>query len=234
MRTIYQRELDGLKDISDLGHRFNYAFAIERSILQCAALSALEYYARAFRGFATCNVVELARQMLSPGDSTPIDTLDQLIPIFRQNGWSACAKGWFESYPLEAPVRIPAPHNYTPLVKTLKEWVAFRNDRSGHGVVDAQTVASKLEWLEGVAASTAHVLYDLIPIATTNNEALVMSAPEGEIPIESLKIVDGKAIVFRRIQKTSDSWKLGYQTLNHETSSKGYYLLPNSTPLLTL
>lgn len=233
MRTIYRRELDSLKDIPDPGHRFDYAFAIERSILQCAALVALEYYARAFRGFATCNVVELARQMLSPGDSTPIDTLDRLIPLFRQNGWSACAKGWFEPYPFEAPVLIPGQHNYTPLVRTLNEWVAFRNDRS-HGVVDAQTVASKVKRLEGVAASTVDVLNDLIPIVTANDGALVISAPEGEVPIESLKIVDGKAIVIRRIQKTTDSWKLVYHTLNQETSSKGYYLLPNSIPLLTL
>lgn len=76
MQTIYNQELDTLKDIPDRGHRFNYVLAIERSILQCAALVALEYYARTSRGFATCDVVELARQMLSPGDSTPMDILD--------------------------------------------------------------------------------------------------------------------------------------------------------------
>lgn len=234
MRTIYKRQVDGLKDIPDPGHRFNYTFAIERSILQCAALAALEYFARAFRGLATYNVVELAREMLSPGDSTPIDTLDRLIPLFRQSGWSACANGWFEPFPLDARLLISAQQNYTPLVRTLGEWVRFRNDRSGHGVADAQTIASKLEWLEGVATSTLQVLNDLIPIATSDGQALAISAPEGEISIESLKIITGKAIVIRRINKTSDSWKLRYQTLDQETSSEGYYLLPNSTPLLTL
>lgn len=234
MQTIYKRELDALTDILDLGHRFNYVLALERSILQCAAIAALEYYARTYRSSAVGDIVELARQMLSPVDSTPIETLDRLIPLFRQNGWSGCAKGWFETNALESSALESQHYDSTPLVRTLKEWVTFRNDRSGHGVVDTQTVVSKLGWLEAIAARTLGVLNSLVPVVQKHNQPLIIITPDGEVPIESVRIVDGNAIVIRRIQKASDSWKVVYYPLNHETSSKGFYLLPSNIPLLTL
>jgi tetratricopeptide (TPR) repeat protein len=213
MKKLY---LDQLETLESHGReiRVTHCLAIQRSVLQTAALSALEYILDVDSEFVDSQTAE---EILQPADGTPISVLDGLLPAIRCSGWSSCAIGWYEATPDSDTGELRE-----PLVRELVRWVGFRNERFGHGVVDEATWQSANEWFPPLTRILICVLEPLLP-AVSDDGKLVLYAPNREVKLQTLRLIDGAPLVIRRIKKRGSTWRLEYQRLNLDLASTGSY-----------
>ncbi|SEU37419.1 hypothetical protein SAMN05443639_1243 [Stigmatella erecta] len=225
MRELFARQLETALALPE-GNQFQFLIALTRSILQHAAVSAVEYCASELDE----DDVELsscARQLLAPADGTPLEILDRTIPLIRSSGWGDCAVAWFEA----SSTRKGKGENL-PLSRQVERWVKFRNDRPGHGVVDEATMRDALVWMPGFAECLIEGLAEILPIRTSGKSELELEAPERRLPIKTLRLIDDDAVVIRGITRRGSVWRVKYQTLHAYKSKEDTYEIGESSPIV--
>ena len=229
MRDAFHHQIQVATDHPDKGVGFNYLLAIQRSILQTAAVASIDYFFQVERSFEGVDLNDLLLQMHAPADATPISVLDALVPVVRQNGWSAFAQGWFE--PLgDSDNRVLG----APLVQSLQRWVAFRNSKPGHGVLDLKTISDEFDWLVRLAIHSLGVLDSALPSSRGQSKRLVLSTPFGEYEVPSLVQRDGLPIVIRKIRNRRGAWFIRYQPLDLNESQEFEERLADAAPIVGL
>ncbi len=230
MKTIYLALLSQLRKRPSTGLEFDFFFSMQRSLLQYVAIASIEYYSTSVRDDSAVDLNDILHRIHSPNDSTAVDILDILIPPIRQQGWPSFCQGWFER-----PPEVGQNLLQKPLVTLLTEWVAFRNDRPGHGVVDAHTIETSSPWLIDLIHQSLIVLEQALPIADTGigDDCLSLETPYGSLSLNSLRAPLGKPLVIRKTTCRGGNWRVKYQTLDIEQSREGTYDLDPSSPLIS-
>lgn len=226
MRGLFSREMDLAAGLEDAGLKFGYLISVVRAILQHAAVSALEYCYRHGGDFEEWELAQTAGRLLNPNDGDTHHTLNALIPVIRNCGWSSCCSGWFEN------CEIPGTERETAsLDDHVGFFVGFRNDRPGHGVVDAATIQASLVWLPKLAERLLAGLEDLLPQPRADGH-LELTTPHGILPIETLRLVQNQPILVRRIAHRGSLWKVFYQVLDSARSDEGFVEIKDTSPIV--
>jgi hypothetical protein len=230
VKKTYLQSLQEIETYADTGLAFHFLFAIQRSLLQYAALSAVELYSDTIRDDDAVDINDLLRRVHSPTDATPIDLLDILIPVIRQGGWSSFCLGWYERLPEYEQAAFQ-----DPLVRMLSRWLTIRNDRPGHGVVDEHTVLTQRKWLTDLIRHSLFVLDSALPKYRADDDGghLLISAPAGDFRLKCLHTQNGTPIIVRRIASRHGRWRVQYQTLDIRRSVEGEYELEANSPLVS-
>lgn len=230
MRNRYLSELDEAMAIQDDGRRFSYLLAIERSLLQYTAISTFEYVDFSKTEESAFDRNSLLQALHSLNDSSPLEVLDRLIPVIRGDGWAEFCFGWFESNENAQPASVTV-----PLVTQLQEWVAFRNDRPAHGVLDKRTIDTWTPKLFHIVRATVGALATALPKLKTDELGghLELDTPSGVVDIRSIRVIQGRPLVLRKLRTKSGIWRVIYQTLDSEKSEDGYYELEENSSLLS-
>ncbi len=221
MRRLFEAEIDQAQGCSR-EVRVTHHLAIQRAILQNAAIAALEYLLDIEAESAEPH---LTTELLSPSDGTPVSILDTILPPIRGTGWASCAMGWYET------PATTGSGTTEPLVRELTRWVNFRNERFGHGVVDEATWKTADEWFPRLSKKLTLVLDSLLPVVTDDG-SLVLKCPRRDLTIRSLRLIAGAPFVLRRIKRKASTWRLSYQRLSLSDATEGNFELPES-PLLS-
>jgi tetratricopeptide (TPR) repeat protein len=226
MRTLFSRELDRASHLEDAGLRFGYLISVLRAILQHAAVSALEFCYRHGGDYEEGQLAETAGRLLNPNDGDVHHALNGLIPVIRNGGWTSCCSGWFEN------CEIPGTGQGTArLDNHVGFFVGFRNDRPGHGVVDAATIQTSLLWLPRLVEQLLAGLQDLLPRPKADGR-LELPTPHGLLPIETLRLVQDQPILLRRVAHRGSLWKVFYQVLDSTFSNDGFFEIKDTNPIV--
>jgi tetratricopeptide (TPR) repeat protein len=221
MKALYTAQLASLNTRSR-EVRVTHCLALQRSLLQFVVAAGLEYLLDTDPESVDA---ALAAELLQPSDGTPISLLDSLLPAIRGTGWSSCALGWYETVPTGQTNSVDQ-----PLVRQLTKWVAFRNDRFGHGVTDDVTWQMADTWFPALVAASLDVLSPLLPTIDSRGQ-LVLHSPRSTLQLKLLHLISGSAFVIRRIKKRGSVWRLAYQVLDVDKATEGFYE-PPECPLL--
>lgn len=196
MQNIYQQQLHTAISLPSQAESLSYLTSILRSLLQSLSICALEITTQAT---PTANEDVDLKQFIDrfgqPSDGLPVEILDALIPRIRSLVFRGYMNGWFEKLPGEE----------TSLVVALQNWVAHRNKRLAHGVLDEPTTnfwASKtydlIKKLLAVAAET-------LPTGTRSSMTSTLGGVKVSISVPLT--VSGKAIVINKITSRKGVWK---------------------------
>lgn len=186
--------------ITNNSERLTFLTSVLRSLLQITVVSSFEI----LKLKAPSDEVELTEyidRFAQPSDGVPIDILDSLIPIIRSYVDSQFLHGWYEKEKI----------NEEGLGKQLKNWVQYRNNRPGHGVVDIPT---ELEWCPKTTEllkNCISIFENIIPVYK-NNE-LRYPKEYGNGYFHTPLIINSKAVVIRSIVPVKGIWKLKGQIL---------------------
>jgi hypothetical protein len=168
---------------ADDGIQFNYLMSLIRAVLQYCSYSLVEYWQK-YSPETEETDCEIVKQLLSPSDGSFVSVIDKILPNIKNNLWPNCADSWFKKrvhYVNDEEITIE------PLVNRVNEWVIFRNNRLGNGVVDKETITEKMEWLFELARDIVIGLGDLIPCKMHDKEKLILKIPNYELDIETIK-----------------------------------------------
>jgi len=227
MKNSYNELLRSSLDCLDDGIRFNFLVSILRSLSQAAVVTAFEIYRDLEVGDDGIDINAILRRLHSPSDGDPVEILDQIIPRVRSLHWPSFAAGWFEALPQD-------PGKYsTPLVSRLNEWVSFRNDRPGHGVMDRRVTQEWVIKLPDLVRHALEALADCLPKITHNPVRQVVSTPQGDFQIYTPLTHTGKPIVIRKFRNKRGVWSLDGQVLDLESSQDLRLDIPVSAPTVT-
>lgn len=193
-----QIELVDRKESDDA--KLSYLTAILRAVLQHISVISIELTNETVSG-DYFDLPEYSHRLRRPSDGHPVQILDALIPLLRENVRDYL-HGWFES----------SAKNEEPLRKSVSEWVEFRNNRPGHGVLDGKTVHQWSEKSRNLILELLEVSKDIWP-TVTNNSDLVMPAHLGRFNLATPLAYEGKAVVIRSISIKKGVSKLKGQLL---------------------
>lgn len=219
MYSIYTNQIQLATDLPDARLRVSHIANIIRSILQTCCFSVIEYWSVSDldpEEFPECTVGE---HLFRPSDGHYSIILDTFLPRVRSKLWQSCAVRWYE--------RVPGSDGKganARLANGCQEWVRFRNDRQGHGVLDLYSAEKAQPWLEELAQQILAGLSDLVPQQT--DDGLVLSTPNGPLPLETVRVHKGEAPVVRDIRRRGTGFRVRYQPLNAETSQEATYEIP--------
>lgn len=218
MINIFKAEIERALLLEVESERLTYLTSVLRSILQTASITSLEIVKQLTPDDSSLADSHIQR-FRQPSDGLPIEIIDLVAPHIRAFVSGTFARGWFEKE--KAPAR---------LVDELVEWVAFRNKKTGHGVLSQSDIA---EWAPKTASlcnRSLSVLKDALPI--TRESKTQSLAPEySNLEIETPLIFQGKAIVITKISSKKSIWKLQGQTLCWERSTDFIADLPDNSAL---
>ena len=203
MHSLYQSELAIARGLGPGVAALTHLSSILRSVLQSAAICAIEIVHQAAP--ATEHDTELEGYLDrfgQPSDGLPVEVLDHLVPAIRGLVSRQYFRGWFEVSDAGDP----------PLVAALNEWVRFRNQRLGHGVVDAPTAAL---W----SGKTEALITRLIAVDTgvlPRNTPAGLQLRVGDVEVRSATplVIDDHPIVVTKIGPSRGVWKLHAQLLS--------------------
>jgi len=203
MQSLYQSQLVSARGLGSDVASLTHLSAILRSMLQSAAICAIEIVREAAP--ATEHDTELdgyLDRFGQPSDGLPIEVLDHLVPAIRGLVSRQYFRGWFEATDAGDP----------PLVTQLNEWVRFRNHRLGHGVVDAPTAAL---WSQKTDALITRLLaIDTGVLPRNDNGSLQVRVGDVDVRISTPLVIDGQPIVVSKIGPSKGLWKLHAQLLS--------------------
>lgn len=203
MKSLYLRELDLARTHVSDAESLSYLCSTLRSLLQVIAITALEVARQATPVInGELDIKRFIDRFGHPSDGLPIETLDYLVPVIRSFVSRKYFPGWFEHEEILG----------KPLVAALNEWVTFRNNRPGHGVLDGPTTS---EWALKSAALIERILEkapDTLPVVGPNG----LSAKVGDVvvPIATPLVVDGHAIVVSNVASRKGIWRIRAQMLS--------------------
>ncbi|EOA2958584.1 TPA: hypothetical protein ACGIZ8_000912 [Yersinia enterocolitica] len=202
MREIYIKEKDHANTMQ-ITDKFICLTNTLRSVLQTISISALEL-AKNETSIDEIDLSGIVDRFKKPTDGMPVDIIDKLTPHLRSHFDKRLFTGWYEKDKSSG----------KSLSALLQEWVAFRNKKPGHGVLDKvsmQDWASKTEYLIELCLKTF-----TIPKIDGNN--IYIDIPTGKLKIDFPLIFQGEAIVVTEVIQRQGNWKLQLQTLNYEYS----------------
>lgn len=203
MHDLYQAELEIARGLPSKGDSLSYLSSILRSLLQSAAISAIEVARKTTPSMdSDADLNGFVNRFSQPSDGLPIEVLDTLVPTIRGLVSRQFFRGWFEQV---------GDHQNT-LVAALQEWIQFRNRRPGHGVVDEPNI---VEW----ASKTEQLISRLLAaesgvLPRYRNGELIVIVGGIEVRLATPLVMDGRAIVVSRIAPTKGIWKLHAQLLS--------------------
>jgi len=203
MHDLYQAELEVARALPSDVEVLTHLSSILRSLLQTAALGAIEIVHQAAP--ATDHDIELARfldRFAQPSDGLPIEVLDHLVPTIRSLVSRQYFRGWYEA----------TDAGDGALVGALGEWVQFRNRRLGHGVVDSPTAATWAAKTDALITRLLAVETGVVPRRDDGN--LTLHVGDVDIRLSMPLVVDGHPIVISKIAPTRGVWKLQAQLLS--------------------
>lgn len=204
MRSIYLKEKD-LAGSMQATDRFLCLTNILRSMLQTVSIAALEL-AKSETITDDLDISDAVERFKKPADGMPVDIIDKLTPHLRAHIDSRLFHGWYErEYDSGKTLSI-----------LLQEWVAFRNKKPAHGVLDR---ASMFEWTEKtdtLISLCLKVFSSIIPSIDDNE--LYIDIPSGKLRLDFPLMFGGEAIVISEVNQRQGNWKLKLQPLNYESS----------------
>ena len=154
MKNIYQDHLTKALKINNESERLTYLTSILRSLLQLAVITSFEI-TRDLAPSDEIDLIELTTRFRKPADGLPLQILDNLTPILRSYTDNRFLYGWFETNRFID----------EPLSKQLINWVAFRNRRPGHGVLDTSVISVWSAKTLKIIRDCLNVFSMIIPIA---------------------------------------------------------------------
>ncbi|HFO4669413.1 TPA: hypothetical protein ACHJWX_005036, partial [Escherichia coli] len=203
MRSIYLKEKD-LAGSMQATDRFLCLTNILRSMLQTVSIAALEL-AKSETITDDLDISDAVERFKKPADGMPVDIIDKLTPHLRAHIDSRLFHGWYErEYDSGKTLSI-----------LLQEWVAFRNKKPAHGVLDR---ASMFEWTEKtdtLISLCLEVFSSIIPSIDDNE--LYIDIPSGKLRLDFPLMFGGEAIVISEVNQRQGNWKLKLQPLNYES-----------------
>lgn len=212
-------QVAGAEALTDDSLKFEYVTSLLRALLIEAAFSAIEFVDAEGDPEEHPRIIDQARKLLAPVDGDLATCLDDLLPMVHLSGWKGACITWFEKRVVEGVV-LP------PLREDLRRWVAFRNDRPGHGVVAKNVVDENLPWLLALLRRLAAELDDLLPVAIDQTR-LGLKLPSGvTIPITSLRLVDSAHVLVRKLQRRGTDWRITAQTVDPVHSAESTITIP--------
>lgn len=188
VRQVYQEQLQIAASLPSPSESLSYLCSILRSLLQCLSISALETVIQATPSVdEDLDLKPFLDRFGQPSDGLPIEILDALVPRIRSLVFRGYLHGWYET----------SPETQSSLVDDLQEWVAFRNGRPAHGVLDAPTTNS---WSTKTSSLIHRILANtdgVLPVATRSE--LVVHIGELSVSINTPLLVSEHAVVIKRI-----------------------------------
>ncbi len=231
MKSSFEAKLRECIACTDRPLAFQQLLALQRSCLQVAALTAVDLYEARVRPMSELELGDLLVQMLTPADGTPIQLLDVLLPSLRSQLDPRLCSGW---YPAEVtPGGIAVRDG---LAKRLETWVAFRNNRPGHGVLDRTTIDAEFSTLTSLLSLSLSVLEPLLPDRPDSkvSKGLAITHLMPNIPVKSCPSDHGEPVVIRSIRCKRGVWSAQCQTLHLETSRDLAVDMHQDAPLLRI
>ncbi|MGG6099882.1 hypothetical protein [Pantoea allii] len=205
MKELYLKLKSQADDLGDTD-KFLCLTNILRSLLQVVSISALEM-SKSETNVDELDIGGLVERFKRPADGMPVDIIDKLTPHLRSHFDPRIFTGWYEK------------DNVTgkSLSTMLQEWVAFRNKKPGHGVLDR---ASMSEWNSKTIKLIENCLdVFLCVIPKVNGNDLFLDIPSGKLKINFPFLFNNEAIVITEVNQRQGNWKLQLQTLNYESSA---------------
>jgi hypothetical protein len=231
MKSYLKSKLCDCESCPDKAIAFQQLLAIQRCCLQVTALSAVDLYCACIGKVEEIELDDLLAQMLLPPDGTPVQLLDLLIPTLRSQLGPRFCTGWYtsERSPGGSTVEIG-------LGKQLEDWVAFRNNRAGHGVLDRATVDANYDYLVNLATLTLAVLGPLIPEAKKLEGITSLLLPNNgsAIAVKSCPNADGTPVVMRSIRNRRGVWNATCQTLDLNKSQEIIVQMEDQAPVFSI
>lgn len=224
MFNVYKKLHEQTAYLSEDSLRYNFYFSICRSVMQLSATCGLEMCWEYGEEEDRSNLSDLARRLMHPSDGDFYEVLDRSVVILRSIGWNGCIPTWFD-----LPIIMELPKDHKPLKQVICDLNKERNNRPAHGVVAYDSILSALQWLPDVTWRLIDELKDFLP---TNIGLLVLETCLGELKIQSIKIVEGTAVVVRKYFKAGSSWRAQYQVLDPHTSQESYFDIADNAPLI--
>lgn len=224
MINLYVAQRNLAQSIDNDTDRLSYSICILRSLLQLAAITSLEIIEKR-TPFPENNeqIPVLAHKFSRPLDSLPIEILDESTPIIRSLINNSFNHGWYKGEKTLSP----------GLAQTLQEWLAFRNDKIGHGALSTK---DSNEWAPKTLNIIDHCIEcfsDFLPKIGSDGKQKSYIASE-EIQISIPMTYENQPIVIKRIHKRKGIWQMEFQTLSRENSLSRATDLPNTSFFETL
>ncbi|EKZ9002843.1 NB-ARC domain-containing protein [Vibrio fluvialis] len=213
MLNIFYQQIE-LVDKEESDHaKLSYLTSILRAVLQHISVISIELTNENVSS-DYFDLPEYSHRLRKPSDGHPVQILDALIPVLRENVRDYL-HGWFES----------SITNQEPLRKSVSEWVEYRNNRPGHGVLDEKTVR---QWCE----KSRNLILELLDISkyvwptVTGDSDLVMPEYLGSFNLATPLVNEGKAVVIRSISINKGISKLKGQLLCNVDAKEVVFELP--------
>ncbi|PMI33524.1 hypothetical protein BCT30_04965 [Enterovibrio norvegicus] len=178
--------------------------SVLRSVLQVAAISSIEICIKN----TPDNEIDLEsylNRMQHPSDGLPIEIIEKVLPCLRVYVDRNIGSGWYREQGASASLAVQ-----------LNEWVQFRNDTAGHGVLGESDAILWAEKLEKLIELCLVVLKGLMP--TYDGERNTFSLCE--TPCFFPFTYDSLPIVIRNIRCQRGIWKLNGRRLSRSDAKK--------------
>ncbi|PJE86951.1 ATP-binding protein [Yersinia mollaretii] len=205
MKEIYLSQIEIANTLSSCTEKLNHLTSVLRSLLQLGVISSFEI----IKNMTPSDEIDLSgyvRRFHKPSDGLPIEILSGIIPFLRTYIERSYLLGWFERNKILT----------EPLNKQLQEWVFFRNNHPGHGVLDQEVAKLWAVKTENLIKNCLIVFNKIIPIIEGNNIRLASNM--GGNLINTPIYIKSHAIVITGINISKGLWKLKGQLLSNHNS----------------
>lgn len=222
LSNIYLSELEKIKDSSEPHYKLNYSLSILRSLLQAAAVVAIEISDRLIDEAELPNNYKLLKsRMQEPNDGLAREVIDSLTPVIKGQinpGFYNC---WFESYSGDQ-----------SFCDKINEWVEFRNCRYAHGVVDDSLARFWSERTVNLIEDGLNI-FSMFVDKPVNQDGLVRLGTDFEgIEIKTPLVIKGKAYTVSKISRNKGIWILKTHVLSATSSKEESFQLGGDNPLV--
>lgn len=216
MKDLYFRELAIARAHSSEAEALSYLCSILRSLLQAIGITALEVARQAAPAIdGELDIKRFVDRFGHPSDGLPVEMLDYLVPIIRSSVSRNYFPGWFERDEVLD----------KPFITALSEWVAFRNNRPAHGVLDGPTTS---QWASKSAALIERILENASDTLPIIGSGLTAQVGDVIIPVATPLVVDGAAIVIGGVASHKGIWRIRAQLLSWADAREFTVDLPSS------
>lgn len=215
MNRIFKDELDVVDNLPNQEAKIAYLTSILRSLLHTVSVAIMELTARNVDSDITA-LDDLIRLFRTPSDGMPHQIVDTLLPSIRSELSPRLAYGWFETRGSRSNISLS---------RKVGEWVSFRNDRPGHGVIDVNHTEEWAPRTRNIILECLNVFEDLLPRLNANKELRFSKNLGGELlqtPVQYM----GHAIVIRSITQRKTGWRLQGQKLCRQNAETFFIPLP--------
>lgn len=208
MRNLFETQQAVADQLTSSSEKVNYLCSVLRSLLQVAAVTALEVI-REQTPASVDNAAlgAFAKRFSQPTDGLPVEILEVATPVIRGFVSRTYHTGWFEQDPAHG----------RPLAADVSAWVAFRNKKPAHGVLSK---ADADEWAPKLSVLLSRCLAcfgDSLPRVTVAN-TLKVTIASSELTVKTPLLRTGLPVVISAVDSRKGLWKLEGQTLSWDKS----------------